>query len=189
MGFILIALVAAATFGLCYGLDKGFAKLFRSQKQHESGLSVRLNKKYGAAGLIIGVLGVAAVLTGLKESWLLSACGVILVGLGACLVVYYMSFGIFYDEDSFILSTFGKKTATYCYRDIRSQQLYNSYGTIVIELHMADGRAVQLQSSMLGVYSFMDKAFAGWLRQKGLGREDCPFHDPANSCWFPSQEV
>ena len=131
----------------------------------------------------------AAVLTGLKESWLLSACGVILVGLGACLVVYYMSFGIFYDEDSFILSTFGKKTATYCYRDIRSQQLYNSYGTIVIELHMADGRAVQLQSSMLGVYSFMDKAFAGWLRQKGLGREDCPFHDPANSCWFPSQEV
>ena len=53
---------------------------------------------------------------------------------------------------------------------------------------MTDGRTVQLQSAMDGVYPFMDKAFTMWLRQTGRRQEDCSFYDPQNSCWFPPVE-
>lgn len=188
MELLVVVLVAAGTFGVCWLIDKGFAKAFRSKPQHKSGLSVRLNKKYGAGGLIIGVLGIAGVFAGLSDSVALIGGGVILILMGLALVVYYMTFGVFYDEESFVLTTFGKKSDTYYYGDIQAQQLYNSYGTIVIELHMCDGRAVQLQSGMEGVYPFLDKAYAAWVRQTGRREEDCTFHDPANSCWFPTVE-
>ena len=181
-------LVALGTLALCYLVDKVFTKVFRGKTQHRSGLSVRLSKRYASIGLILIAMGTAAVFVGMKDSWVLSAGSALLVVTGICLVTYYMTFGIFYDEDSFILTTFGKKSTTYRYCQIRAQQLYNAYGNIVIELHMSDGRAVQLQAGMEGVYPFLDKAFEGWLQQRGKSKQDCPFHNPENSCWFPPLE-
>ena len=43
MEYLAVILIAAAVFGMCYLIDKGFVKLFRSKTQHGSGLSVRLN--------------------------------------------------------------------------------------------------------------------------------------------------
>lgn len=188
MEIVIILVVAALVFGLCFLVDKGFAKLFRNQQQHHSGLAVRLSKRYGSIGLIIAVLGLAAIFTGLSDGMLMLICGCVLVAVGICLVVYYMSFGVFYDEEAFVYTSFGKKSITYQYSDIQAQQLYNSYGNIIIELQMTDGRTVQLQSGMDGVYPFLDKAFACWLQQTGHRQEDCAFHDPANSCWFPPAE-
>lgn len=188
MEIIPILVVAAAVFGLCYLVDKGFTKLFRSRAEHQSGLSVRFSRKYGSVGLILAVLGMAAVLHGTSDGWLLPVCGGIVIVVGICLIVYYMTFGVFYDDDTFVLTSFGKRSTTYSYGDIQAQQLYNSYGNIVIELHMVDGRTVQLQSAMKGVYPFLDKAFAAWLRQTGRTEADCPFYDPDNSCWFPPVE-
>lgn len=188
MSMVMIILVAAVTFGACFLLDKGYTKKFRSQEQHKTGLSVRLNKRYGVIGLLMVVLGIAGLFASFSDTWVFTAASIIIILIGVCLIVYYMTFGLFYDEDSFILTTFGKKSVTYRFADIRCQQLYNAYGSIVIELVMEDGRAVQLQAAMEGVYPFMDKAFAGWLRQKGIALEDCPFYDPSNSCWFPKGE-
>ena len=188
MEWIAILIVAALVFGVCFMIDKGFTKLFRSQAQHYSGLSVRLNKKYGAFGLILFVLGLAAIFTGLNESLLLIIGGAFVAVVGVGLVVYYMTFGVFYDEETFLLTTFGKKSKAYRYSEISGQQLYNSYGQIVIELHMTDGRTVQLQAAMPGVYPFLDKAFSAWCRQRDIREEDCQFHDTDNSCWFPSVE-
>lgn len=184
-----ILITALLTFGVCFLLDKGFTKIFRNQAQHKSGLSVRLNKKYGAVGLILFVLGLSAIFAGLRNGWLLIAGGFLILVVGVGLVVYYMTFGVFYDEESFILTTFGRKSVTYQYRDIQGQQLYNSYGNILIELHMADGRTVDLQAGMEGVYPFLDQAFDRWCSQKGTDPEACSFHDPQNSCWFPPMEV
>lgn len=189
MEYVFVILVAAATFGVMFLIDKGFTKLFRSQQEHKSGLAVRLSKRYGSIGLILAVLGVAAIFAGFTQGWILSAGGGLLTVVGIGLVVYYMTFGVFYAEERFIVTTFGRKSTTYYYKDIVSQQLYNSYGNIIIELHLRDGRAVQLQSNMEGVYPFLDKAYAKWLQQTGRREEDCPFHDPQNSCWFPPMEV
>ena len=187
MELLAVLIIAALVFGVCFLVDKGFAKLFRSQAQHFSGLSVRLNKKYGSIGLIVVVIGIAA-LFAQDAGWLLVGGGVLLILVGVCLVAYYMTFGLFYDQDTFVLTTFGKRSETYYYRDITAQQLYQSYGTVIVELFMKDGRSVQLQSGMDGMYPFMDHAFSAWLRQMGKNREDCSFYDPENSCWFPPVE-
>lgn len=188
MEYFLVIIVAALAFGVCFLVDKGFTKLFRSQAQHMSGKAVRLSKRYGSVGLIFAVIGLGAVFAGLSEGWALSVGGAVMMLLGLVLVIYYMSYAVFYDEDSFIFTTFGKKSKTYYYRDIKQQQLYNNQGHSIIELYMADGDAVQLQPTMDGCYAFMDYAFAAWLRQTGRKEEDCPFHDPENSCWFPPVE-
>ena len=183
-----IFLVAGGTLLLCWLVDKGFTKLFRSKPQHESGKSVRLNKRYASTGIVLCVLGCGAFFAGSAEQWLLWACGALMIVLGICFIAYYTTFGIFYDDDSFLLTSFGKKSTLYRYEDIEAQQLYNSHGNIVIELYMSDGRTVQLQSGMKDAYPFLDKAFAAWMRQKGKQESDCPFHDPDNSCWFPPVE-
>ena len=71
MEWIPVILLAGATFGLCWLVDKGFTRLFRGQVQHQSGLAVRLNRKYGAFGLIFVALGIGAVFTGLADSLVL----------------------------------------------------------------------------------------------------------------------
>ena len=77
MSVVFILLVAAAVFGLCFAVDKLFTKLFRSRAQHRSGMAVRASKRYGAFGVILMVLGVAALLV-----WMLtSICGAESFGL------------------------------------------------------------------------------------------------------------
>ena len=185
MKLVPILIVAAVVFGICFLVDKGFTKLFRSQAQHRSGMAVRLSKRYGSFGLILAVIGLAAIFTGLSNGWILIAGGAFLVLMGAGLVVYYLSYGVFYNEDSFIYMTLTKPNTTYYYKDIVAQQLYNNQGHLLIELYMKDGNTVQLQSTMEGCFAFMDYAFYAWLQQTGRREEDCPFHDPRNSCWFP----
>ena len=185
MKIITVVIIAAVVFGVCFLVDKGFTKLFRSQEQHASGLAVRLNKRYGSIGLLLTVLGVAAIFAGLHKDWVLIVGGAVVVLMGIALVVYYMNYGVFYNEDSFLFMRFGRPNVTYSYKDITAQQLYNNQGHLLIELHMADGNTIQLQSTMNGCYAFMDYAFFAWLKQTGRTEADCPFYDPRNSCWFP----
>jgi len=114
-----VLLVIVVTFGLCFGLDKGFTRLFRSQPQHLSGKSVRLHKYYGLGGIMLTVLGLGAIFTGIRQTVtvLIAGGGLILV-MGIGLIVYFLTFGVFYDEDSFLLTTFGKKTGLYRFSQI-----------------------------------------------------------------------
>ena len=184
-----IALVAAVIFGICYLVDKGFSKLFRSKAQHRSGMAVRANKRYGVFGVILTVLGIMAVCVGITDGPVLICGGIIVLLMGIALAVYYLSFGIFYDGESLLLQRFGKKDVTYYYKEILGQKLYLIQGgNIVVELHMADGSAVSVQSSFEGIYPFLDTAFAGWCLQTGRDPQSCDFHDPSQSLWFPTVE-
>lgn len=192
MEYVWIGLTVVTVLGVCFLVDFLFKKLFRSQAQHMSGLAVRLQKRYGSFGVILLVLGVMAIISSFTSEvgrWLLLAGGVLITLVGAFLVVYYLSTGIFYDDDSFLYTTLGKKKRVYAYSDIEKQQLFNNAGHLLIELHMVDGTSVQVQSTMPGAIDFMDHAFAAWLRQTGREEEDCDFYDRANSRWFPSVEV
>ena len=188
MEIIGVIIIAAAVFGVCFLVDKLFQKLFRSRSQHLSGLSIRVNKRYGSFGLILVVLGVGAIFAGMGEKWFLVAGGGVVILLGVGLVLYYLTVGIYYDEESFLSCGFLGKGRTFRYGQIRTQQLYTNGGGIIIELTMENGETVQLHSGMKDIYAFMDKAFAGWLVQTGKAKEDCPFYDPDNSRWFPSAE-
>ena len=187
--FLPIVLVAALIFGICYLVDKTFSKLFRSKAQHRSGNAVRANKRYGVFGVVLTVLGIMAVCVGITDGHVLIWGGIFVLLMGIALAVYYLSFGIFYDEESLLLQRFAKKDAAYSYKDIIGQKLYLIQGgNIVVELHMADGSAVSVQSVFDGAYPFLDTAFAGWCRQTGRDPRDCDFHDPSQSLWFPTVE-
>ena len=189
MTFFLISLIAAAVFGLYFAVDKAFAKLFRSKAQHRSGMAVRANKRYGLFGVILSVLGIMAVCVGISDGPVLLWGGIVVLLMGAALAVYYLSFGVFYDGETFLLSRFGKKEVTYRFSDIKGQKLYMVQGgNVIIELHMADGGTVSLQSTMDGVYPFLDTAFAAWCLQTGRDPQSCDFHDPSQSLWFPTVE-
>lgn len=187
MGYLI---VAALVFGACFALDKGFAKLFRSKAQHRTGLAVKHNKRAALFGLFLCVLGIAGVAAGITGGAGLLIMSLIVLLMGGGLIAYYLCFGIYYDADSFILSAFGKKSTVYRFADIQAQQLYVLQGgAVVVELHMADGSAVSVQSNMDGAYPFLDHAFAAWCRQKGMDPDSCDFHDPGQSLWFPAVEV
>lgn len=184
-----ILLFAAAIFGLCFLVDKSYTKLFRNKVQHKSGLALRQNKRYGSIGLVLFSIGLAALFAA-NGNKAVAVGGIILMVLAAGLIIFYLSFGIYYDEEGFLLETFGKKGITYRYRDIVNQQLYTVQGgSMIVELHMADGSAVQVVSTMPDYEKFLNHAFTCWCRQKGIDPENCPFHDVANGCWFPKVEV
>ncbi len=188
--FTLLATVAL-TFGVLFLIDKGFSRLFRNRVQHKTGKSVHLAKAYALGGLLLSVLsllgGVSVLSAEKKDFFLLAACGVVLC-LGAGLLTAYLSFGVYYDEETFLCSSFGKKSVTYRFEQIVSQQLYNIRGGICINLLLENGRELALYANMQGVYPFLDQAFLGYCRQKGIDPETASFHDPENSLWFPSAE-
>lgn len=179
-------LTAALAFGLCFLVDKGFTKAFRSAPQHKSGRSVRQSKHLGGAGIALLVLAVLGLFA--ADSWLLWAASGILAAVGVAFIGYYMTFGIYYDDESFLLCVLGKKRTVYRFCQICSQQLYVSGGKAVIELYMEDGRTFHLQPTMTGIYPFLETAFSGWCSQKDLKKEDCPHYDPDNTCYFPALE-
>ena len=184
-----ILFVAAIIFGICYLVDKTFSKLFRSKAQHRSGKAVRANKRYGVFGVVLIILGILAICVGISDGPVLIWGGIIVLLMGIGLAVYYLSFGIFYDEDTILFQRFGKQDVVYSYKDIVGQKLYLIQGgNIVIELHMADGSAVSVQSAFDGAYAFLDAAFFAWCRQTGRVEQECDFHNPSQSLWFPTVE-
>lgn len=188
MKLIPMIVVAALTFGICFLVDRSFKRIFRSRVEHVSGLSVRLNKRYATIGIILVVLGICALFAGFRGYRILIFGGIAVILMGVALIVYYMTFSIFYNEDSFLLNTFGRRGVSYRYNQIQGQLLYNAGGNILVELHMKDGRAVTLQSTMVGAFPFLDHAFENWCRQTGRSPESCDFHDPDHSLWFPMME-
>ncbi len=189
MKYAWIVVLALATFGLCFLFDKLFSKAFRSSEQHRSGQKVKLRKRTATYGLLMTVLGFACVIFYWGSNGVIFWGGWIVLLMGVSLLTYYLSFGIYYDENGFVYSRFGRQSKLYTYGQIQNQQLYNSQGSILVELHLADGATLPVQDSMDGCFAFLDYAFERWLEESGLTREECAFHDPQRSCWFPPVEV
>ena len=183
-------IVAAAAFGVMYGLDKLFTKLFRSQAQHHSGTAVRLKKGYGIAAIALCLLAVMSLMQFIMDGeMLMLVCAVVLIAMGGGLGAYYLTHGIFYDDDTFLFTTLGKKGVTYRYADITGQKLYVLQGgSYLVELYMAQGGTVSVQTSMPGAYDFLDKACHARFRQLGINSFECDWFDESQSCWFPPVE-
>ena len=189
MQAIVILLIAALVFAICWGVDKLFTRLFRSKAQHRSGLAVRASKRYGIFGVMFSVLGILGIITGMVGEQVLLWAGVVVLLMGIGLAVHYLSYGIFYDGESFLLCRFGRRSQEHRYSEIISQKLYViTGGSTVIELTLADGSTVSVQSTMEGVYPFMDTAFAGWCLETGHEMDQCDFYDPSKSWWFPHEK-
>lgn len=185
--FIIVALVAVGVFVACSVVDKFFSKAFRNKAQHRSGMAVRVSRMYGVLGIGLCVIGVLAFFTGI-HNFLLYGGGFLVLVTGAFMAAYYLTKGIFYDGESFLVTSFGKEKE-YRYEDIRYQRLYRVQGgSVIVELYLENGESVSVQSTMDGMYPFLDTAFAGWCLQTGRDPQSCDFHDPNKHWWFPSKE-
>lgn len=183
-------LIAALTFGVLFLIDKGFTRLFRNQAQHHSGTAVRLKKGYGVASILLSVIAVLCLVQYIAaREIVMLICFAALLAMGAGLGAYYLSHGVFYDDETFLFTTLGKKGVTYRYGDITGQKLYQIQGGgYLVDLYMTDGNTVGIQTSMPGAYDFLDKACHARLRQLGINSAECDWLDEDNSCWFPSKE-
>ena len=183
-------LIIAATFGVMFLLDKGLTKLFRSRQQHRSGTAVRLKKHYGILSLALMILGALGIVTYFSDKNLILLIGGLLVlPGGAALGIYYLTHGIFYDDEGFLYTSFGNRSEEYRYADIRAQKLYEIQGgTLLVELHMENGKAVAVQTTMEGAPTFLDKAAHARMRQLGLNSHECPWFDETQGRWFPPLE-
>lgn len=185
---IVVALVVVSVFVACYMVDKLFSRVFRNKAQHRSGMAVRVSKMYGVMGIGLCVIGVLAFFTGVN-SMLLFIGGIMVFLMGAAMAAYYLTKGIFYNGESFLVSSFGRERV-YHYRDIQYQRLYRVQGgSVIVELYLQNGETVSVQSTMDGVYPFLDTAFAGWCAQTGRDPESCDFHAPSKHWWFPHAEA
>ena len=190
MQAIAIIIIAALVFLICRLVDKIFMKLFRSKAQHRSGLAVRASKRYGIFGVMFSVLGILGIISGTAGESVLTWAGILVLLMGIGLAVHYLSFGIFYNGESFLLCRFGRKSQEHRFDEIVSQKLYVlTGGSTLIELTLKDGSTVSVQSTMDGVYPFMDTAFAGWCMETGHKMEECSFYDPSKSWWFPHEQT
>ena len=187
MGYIL---VIAATFAALFAIDKGLTKLFRSRRQHRSGSAVRLKKHYGILSLALMILGALSIVIWFSDRTLaLLVGGILVLPGGAARGIYYLTHGIFYDDEGFLYTTFGNRSSEYRYGDIRNQKLYEIQGgTLLVELHMADGSAVSVQGNMEGAYDFLSKAAHARMRQLGLNSHECDWFDETEGRWFPPVE-
>ena len=174
MGYLLVCAAAAAALWLL-------------GKRRKMLTGVRLNSSVATGGVLLMALGgltLAAPFGGAMDAL---ALGVAVAGAG--LVAWYLRFSVTAQEDGFLWQTLTARNH-YRYDTIVSQQLYVTTGGVaLVELHLADGKALLLQGNMEGVAPFLDLAFDRWMAQKGLTLADCPFHDPRKNQWFPETEA
>ena len=151
---------------------------------------MRLKKHYGIFSLAMMILGVLGLLTWFSNRSPALLLGGLLVTPGGILLgIYYLTHGIFYDNDTFLYTTFGNRSVTYRYADIVAQKLYEIQGgTLLVELHMTDGKAVSVQTTMEGAKTFLDKAAHARMRQLGLNSHECSWFDETEGRWFPPVE-
>lgn len=189
MEYVWIVVIALLTFGVCFALDKLFSKAFRSSSQHRSGNRVKLRNRVAVFGLLVMLLAIVCIIFYWTSHPVIFWSGWILLLMGGGLLAYYLSFGVYYDEQGFVYSRFGRKSKLYTYDQIAAQQLYSSHGSILVELHLGDGTTLTVQDNMDGGFAFLDYAFARWREIRGLGEEECSFHNPEKCQWFPTVEV
>ena len=95
MEYVYLILLCALVFGLCFLVDKGFKKLFRNRREHQSGLAVRHNKKVMAFGVIAIALGIAAFFSAGQGGLVFYIGGAVLILIGIVLITMYTTFGPF----------------------------------------------------------------------------------------------
>lgn len=187
MNYVLYILLIAAIFGLIALLDFLFHKLFPKSKAEQSGQVVRLPRYSSILGLLMALLGIIALLFLPLEGQRLLQFGCVLVlVIGLFLLVNYFRFGIFYDDECFVYRTMTHKARAYRYEDITGQRSFLARSGLNTSLYVGADE-IQLYDAMQGLDSFLNKAFYGWCRAKGMDPDKVP-HNPRNLTYFPDPE-
>ena len=183
MKYLFYLLFAGAVFGLCFLVDKGTGIL---RRRGANAPAVRLPLRYplAVAGLPLVALG-CCVYAWANRSWLFAAAAVCFLSVAGFVVYCYRSTRIDYDEAEFTFRR-GKTQKTFRFSDIDGQRVAVSRRSCCLVLCLGRDEVV-LYSNMQGFHPFLEAAFTGWCRGRGLNPAEQDWHSPANHQWFPDQ--
>ncbi len=178
---LFLILFAAFVFGLCFGVDKGSARLLRKAKNRTS---VRLPLRYPllsvlafVCALIVGVHGIRS------KSPLFLIAAVCFLGVGIYGLYAYHNMRITYNKEGFFFQN-GRFSKKFSFGDIAYQRVAITRRGCCLVLCTQEEEVV-LYSNMQGFSPFLEAAYLGYCRAKGLDPEAQPWHDPEEHRWFP----
>ena len=184
MQYVAPLVLCALVFFLCWCIDTLVKKLFPKKPQQYSGRAVRLPRLSSILGIGLTFLSFVALLFYWEEfSTVVRIACLLTLALGAGLLVQYLSFAVYYDEDGFVYRSLGKKAKTYAYGDIRGQRSILSRSGVVSSLYVGEDE-LQLTSSMKGLNEFLKFAFRRWCEETGTDPESVENH-PQYLTYFP----
>lgn len=183
MKYVLLVLFLAAVFGLCFLADRGIGKV---QAWAQRRPVVRLPLHYPVLSLLLLLAAPVSAWYGLTHAAPLFFVGaVLLAGISLYAAWTYRRTGIDYTGDHFTFRS-GRQKKTFQFRQIQGQRVAISRGKSCLVLCTEEGNVV-LYSNMQGFTAFLEVAYAGWCRQRGLDPQAQDWHDPQDHRWFPDQ--
>ncbi len=184
MKYIAYFTVIALTFGMCFLVDT-LCKRLRGKRRGPN--RVRPQKRTAAFGIILAFLGLSFAV-GVRGHWLVVVGSALLLLLGGMLITVYFATGLTYDQAGFTYKTPFHRAKAYRYEDITGQNTLLTRAGVQVLLRVA-GDEVQLYEAMEGLNDFFSTAYEGWLKARGLTREQCPPPNPAYYVWFPESDA
>ena len=182
--YIIIGLIMLLTFGVCFLVDK----LIQRRKQYKPADTdpnrVRLPRINNILGLLLAVGGfaltmfIAPIEGGI---WWVLSIGAMLIGL--FLLVNYIGTGIDYDEAGFTYKRLFRSSLTFTYDQIKGQRTFANRAGINVLLYV-DDEEVYLYSILRGTRGFMETAFNGWCRARGIDPDAISPLNPDAMIWF-----
>lgn len=188
MQYVYLLIIAALVFGLCFLIDFLFKKLFPKSKLEGSKRVVRMPRRSAIWGLILTLFPVVVLLFWLPpegDTALTIGC-VVAILFGLVLLVQYFSFGIWYDEETFLFKDLRRGRRTYHYSQIKGQQSLMTRSGIQATIFVGED-VIEVSSAMQGLPDFLDKAFYRWCAAKGID-PDSVENNPAMLTYFPALE-
>lgn len=185
--YIPYIVTAVLTFGVCILVD--FLSRRRAKKK-AAYRKVKPAKRTTFFGTILTFLGIVVLLfyTSKFGIWAIIGGSLILL-LGLFMLLIYLCTGITYDESSCTCRTLGHRAKTLRYADITGQTALYTRSGVSTMLHFGK-ETVDVYESMAGVSDFLSTAYEGYLKAKGLTREEYPAPNPGSLLWFkePNEE-
>ncbi len=162
MKYVVLALLLAAVLGLCFLVDRGDAG-----KVGPGAARRTPPPRYPIlSALLLGAVIPCAWYGIAGKAPMFLAGAVLLAGMSLYAISTYRKTGIDYTEDGFTFRA-GRQTARFRYAQILGQRVSIARRSVCLVLCTEAGNVV-LQNNMQGFTRFLEAAYAGWCRQKGL---------------------
>ena len=188
MKYVLLAALCALVFLVCFLIDKLFSLIFPRSKTEKSGNVVRLPRRNAVAGILLIFVPLVVLLFFIPEGGdtLMTVGCVIAIVLGLILLVSYLSFAIYYDDEGFVYKDLRRKKTAYHYSQIKGQRSVMTRSGINSILFVADDE-INVYSTMQNLNAFLNKAFYKWCAVKNIDPASVE-NNPRMFTWFPDPE-
>ena len=111
---------------------------------------------------------------------------VIAIVLGVIMLVNYLSFAIYYDDEGFVYKDLRRKKTSYHYSQIRGQRSVMTRSGVNSILFVGKDE-LNVYSTMQDLNAFLNKAFYKWCEIKQIDPASVE-NNPAMFTWFPDPD-